>query len=140
MINFIHARDPVRLPGVFVWREASEPRLVWPAQRAAVRGLCSEDLLPEMHHAADNARALQDLQLKAGPRYVTALKRERASKRKKGRVVARAAAPRIRFADAELCARPCAWSRCRRAFQRCNTSGRVLRFHLVNSSTIRSAW
>jgi hypothetical protein len=93
-----------------------------------------------LHHPADNARALQDLQLKAGPRYVTALKRERASERKKGKVVARAAARQIRFADAELCGRPCAWSRCRRAFQRCNTSGRVLRLHLVNSSTIRSAW
>ena len=45
-----------------------------------------EDLVGEVRRAVDNGRALQDLQLQAGPRYVKALKRERASaaKRTKG--------------------------------------------------------
>jgi hypothetical protein len=44
-----------------------------------------EDLVPEVRRAVDNGRALQDLLVQAGPRYVKALKRERASavKRKK---------------------------------------------------------
>ena len=45
-----------------------------------------EDLVGEVRRAVDNGRALQDLLMQAGPRYVKALKRERASamKRKKG--------------------------------------------------------
>jgi hypothetical protein len=41
--------------------------------------------VPEVRRAVDNGRALQDLLVQAGPRYVKALKRERASavKRKK---------------------------------------------------------
>jgi hypothetical protein len=44
-----------------------------------------EDLVGEVRRAIDNGRALQDLLIQAGPRYVKALKRERASavKRKK---------------------------------------------------------
>jgi hypothetical protein len=44
-----------------------------------------EDLVGEVRRAIDNRRALQDLLMQAGPRYVEALKRERASavKRKK---------------------------------------------------------
>ncbi len=44
-----------------------------------------EDLVSEVRRAVDNGRALQDLLVQAGPRYVQALKRERASavKRKK---------------------------------------------------------
>ena len=44
-----------------------------------------EDLVGEVRRAVDNGRALQDLLVQAGPRYVKALKRERASavKRKK---------------------------------------------------------
>src|SRR5216684_6253498 len=44
-----------------------------------------EDLIGEVRRAVDNGRALQDLLVQAGPRYVKALKRERvsASKRKK---------------------------------------------------------
>ena len=44
-----------------------------------------EDLAPEVRRAVENGRALQDLLVQAGPRYVKALKRVRvsASKRKK---------------------------------------------------------
>jgi hypothetical protein len=38
-----------------------------------------EELVGEVRHAVDNGRALQDLLVQAGPRYVKALKRERAS-------------------------------------------------------------
>jgi len=41
-----------------------------------------EDLVPEVRRAVDNGRALQDLLVQAGPRYVKALKRERALARK----------------------------------------------------------
>ena len=45
-----------------------------------------EDLVGEVRRAVDNGRALQGLLVQAGPRYVKALKRERASaaKRTKG--------------------------------------------------------
>ncbi len=44
-----------------------------------------EDLVGEVRRAVDNGRALQDLLVQAGPRYVKALKRARVSavKRKK---------------------------------------------------------
>src|ERR1700687_3168912 len=38
-----------------------------------------EDLVGEVRRAVDNGRALQDLLVEAGPRYVKALKRARAS-------------------------------------------------------------
>src|SRR6202162_1672101 len=38
-----------------------------------------EDLVPEVRRAVDNGRALHDLLVRAGPRYVKALKRARAS-------------------------------------------------------------
>ena len=38
-----------------------------------------EELVGEVRRAVDNGRALQDLPLQAGPRYVKALKRARAS-------------------------------------------------------------
>jgi hypothetical protein len=45
-----------------------------------------EELVPEVRHSLDNGRALQDLLQEAAPRYVKALKRERARapKTKKG--------------------------------------------------------
>jgi hypothetical protein len=45
-----------------------------------------EDLAGEVRRAVDNGRALQDLLVQAGPRYVKALKRARASaaRRRKG--------------------------------------------------------
>src|SRR5437764_14659792 len=45
----------------------------------------SEDLVPELRRCVDNGRALQELLQEAAPRYVKALKRERAiaSKSKK---------------------------------------------------------
>ena len=44
-----------------------------------------EDLVPQVRRAVENGRALQDLLVQAGPRYVKALKRARvsASQRKK---------------------------------------------------------
>ena len=39
-----------------------------------------EDLVPEVRQALDNGRALQDLLIRAGPRYVEALKSERENK------------------------------------------------------------
>jgi len=44
-----------------------------------------EELVPELHRCVDNGRALQELLQEAAPRYVKALKRERAiaSKSKK---------------------------------------------------------
>jgi hypothetical protein len=44
-----------------------------------------EELVPEVQRCVDNGRALQELLQQAAPRYVKALKRERAkaSKRKK---------------------------------------------------------
>ncbi|HEY2527788.1 MAG TPA: DUF6788 family protein [Xanthobacteraceae bacterium] len=39
-----------------------------------------EDLVEEVRRALDNGRALQDLLMQAGPRYVKALKRARKSK------------------------------------------------------------
>ena len=39
-----------------------------------------EDLVEEVRRAVDNGRALQDLLMQAGPRYVKALKRARKSK------------------------------------------------------------
>jgi hypothetical protein len=39
-----------------------------------------EDLIDEVRRAVDNGRALQDLLMQAGPRYVKALKRARESK------------------------------------------------------------
>jgi hypothetical protein len=41
-----------------------------------------EDLVGEVRRGVDNGRALQDLLVQAGPRYVKALKRERALARK----------------------------------------------------------
>jgi hypothetical protein len=39
-----------------------------------------EDLVPEVRQAVDNGRALHDLLIQAGPRYVKALKRVRKSR------------------------------------------------------------
>ena len=36
-----------------------------------------QDLVPEVRRAVDNGRAMQDLLIQGGPRYVKALKRER---------------------------------------------------------------
>lgn len=46
----------------------------------------SEDLAGEVRRAVENGRALQDLLVQAGPRYVKALKRARgsAAKNRKG--------------------------------------------------------
>jgi hypothetical protein len=44
-----------------------------------------EDLVPEVQRALENGRALQALLMEAGPRYVKAMKRLRASTSKRGR-------------------------------------------------------
>jgi hypothetical protein len=44
-----------------------------------------EDLAPEVQRAVENGRALQDLLMEAGPRYIKALKRARASAPKRRR-------------------------------------------------------
>jgi hypothetical protein len=44
-----------------------------------------EDLAPDVQRAVENGRALQDLLMEAGPRYVKALKRARASAPKRKR-------------------------------------------------------
>jgi hypothetical protein len=44
-----------------------------------------EDLAPQVQRAVENARALEDLLMQAGPRYVKALKRARASEPKRRR-------------------------------------------------------
>ena len=41
-----------------------------------------EDLVPEVQHSLDNGRALQDLLHQAAPRYIKALKRQRAEAKK----------------------------------------------------------
>ncbi len=60
-----------------------------------------EDLAPEVHRAVENGRALQELLVRAGPRYVKALKRAR---RSAGRVEPwrGGAARQMSFADIEL--------------------------------------
>jgi hypothetical protein len=44
-----------------------------------------EELVGEVRHAVDNGRALQDLLVQAGPRYVKALKRARAGAAKRNK-------------------------------------------------------
>jgi hypothetical protein len=44
-----------------------------------------EDLAPQVQRAVENGRALEDLLVQAGPRYVKALKRARASEPKRRR-------------------------------------------------------
>jgi hypothetical protein len=48
-----------------------------------------EELVPEVQRSLDNGRALQDLLHQAAPRYIKALKRERAevSRSKKSRAM-----------------------------------------------------
>src|SRR3981081_2106087 len=63
-----------------------------------------EELVPEVQRSLDNGRALQDLLHEAAPRYIKALKRERAkaADRQASCDVSRAANPQISFADWEL--------------------------------------
>jgi hypothetical protein len=63
-----------------------------------------EELVGEVRRAVENGRALQDLLIRAGPRYVKALKcaRTSAAKRKTSWAVARSAARQLSFADVEL--------------------------------------
>jgi hypothetical protein len=52
---------------------------------AGLRFTCPKSLSGEVRHAVDNGRALQDLLVQAGPRYVKALKRARAGAAKRNK-------------------------------------------------------
>ena len=66
------------LPSLFVWRTASELRSVQSAGRR-FSVYVPEELVPELRRCVDNGRTLQELLQEAAPRYVKALKRERAN-------------------------------------------------------------
>jgi hypothetical protein len=52
------------------------------ANRRRVAVYVPEELVPEVQRSLDNGRALQDLLHQAAPRYIKALKRERAEAKK----------------------------------------------------------
>ena len=67
------------LRGLSVRRAASEPCSVRRHNGRRFAVYVPEDLVGEVRRAVDNGRTLQDLLVQAVPRYVKALKRERAS-------------------------------------------------------------
>lgn len=69
---------PQELPGVPVWRTASKLCSHGRANERRVAIYVPEELVPEVQRSLDNGRALQDLLHQAAPRYIKALKRERA--------------------------------------------------------------
>ena len=71
----LHARE---LPGLSVGRATSELRPVRTTEGRRVAVYVPEELVPEVRRWLDNGRALQELLQQAAPRYVKALKRERA--------------------------------------------------------------
>src|SRR4030088_304875 len=71
----VHPRE---LPGLSVGRAASKLCPVRSRERSACCRLVPEELVPEVQRSLDNGRALQDLLHQAAPRYIKALKRERA--------------------------------------------------------------
>jgi hypothetical protein len=71
-----------QLPGLFVRRAASQPRFVRRHNGRRFAVYVPEDVVGEVRRGVDNGRALQDLLVQAGPRYVKALKRERTLARK----------------------------------------------------------
>jgi hypothetical protein len=74
------------------------------AQGRRVAVYVPEELVPEVQRSLDNGRALQDLLHQAAPRYIKALKRQRAgsTKNDEGWPVSRTADRQISFADLEL--------------------------------------
>jgi len=81
---------PQELPGVPVWRTTSKLCALRSRERVSRCAVyVPEELVPEVQHSLDNGRALQDLLHQAAPRYIRALKRERAeaSKSKKSRTM-----------------------------------------------------
>jgi hypothetical protein len=68
------------LRGLFVWRTASELCALRSRGGASHCGL--RELVPQVQRGLDNGRALQDLLHQAAPRYIKALKRERAESKK----------------------------------------------------------
>ena len=52
------------------------------ARKGVALRYVSEELVPQVQRGLDNGRALQDLLHQAAPRYIKALKRERAEAKK----------------------------------------------------------
>jgi hypothetical protein len=67
------------LPGLFVRRTASQSRSLRRHNGRRFAVYVPEELVGEVRRCVDNGRALQELLVQAGPRYVKALKRARAS-------------------------------------------------------------
>jgi len=67
-----------KLRGLFVWRTTSELCLVRSRRGRRIAVYVPEELVPQVQHGLDNGRALQNLLHQAAPRYIKALKRERA--------------------------------------------------------------
>ena len=77
------AAQSVRSPelrGLSVWRPASELCALRSRRRIAV--YVPEELVPQVQRGLDNGRALQELLHRTAPRYIKALKRERAEAKK----------------------------------------------------------
>ena len=68
----VRARE---LRGLFVWRTTSE---LCRAEGRRIAVYVPEELVPQVQRSLDNGRALQTLLHQAAPRYIKALKRERA--------------------------------------------------------------
>ena len=66
------------LRGLFVWRTTSELCLVRSREGRRIAVYVPEELVPQVQRSLDNGRALQNLLHQAAPRYIKALKRERA--------------------------------------------------------------
>ena len=80
--------QPVRVPellGLSVRRAACELDSVWWAQRKEVCGLRTRGPRPQVQRVVENGRALEELLVQAGLRYVKALKRARSSEPKRRR-------------------------------------------------------
>ena len=67
-----------KLRGLFVWRTTSEHVLYDRAEGRRIAVYVPEELVPQVQRGLDNGRALQNLLHQAAPRYIKALKRERA--------------------------------------------------------------
>ena len=79
------AAQPARsreLRGLFVWRTASKLCAVRSRRGRRIAVYVPEELVPQVQRGLDNGRALQDLLHQAAPRYIKALKRERAEAKK----------------------------------------------------------
>ena len=69
---------PRELRGVPIRRATSELGAVWPSEGRRFSVYVPEELVPQVRRCLDNGRAVQELLHEAAPRYIKALKRERA--------------------------------------------------------------